>query len=93
MTKFSEKLHHILGEVAYPCPAFCGFGEFVSYVVGLIYSLARTERAFNLIPLSHGLGHHGLPLRAGRLLGWSSKCLREVSISMSFSTALFALFI
>jgi len=59
MTKLPEELHHILGEVAHPSPAFCGFGELGSYVVGLIYSLACTERAFDLISLSHGLGHQG----------------------------------
>ena len=59
MTKLPEELHHILGEVAHPSPAFCGFGELGSYVVSLIYSLACTERAFDLIPLSHGLGHQG----------------------------------
>ena len=78
MTKLPEELHHILGEVAHPCPAFCGFGELGSYVVGLIYSLACTERAFDLIPLSHGLGHQGLPLRTGRFLGRSSKWFRVV---------------
>ena len=78
MTKLPEELHHILGEVAHPSPAFCGFGELGSYVVGLIYSLACTERAFDLIPLSHGLGHQGLPLRTGRFLGRSPKWLRVV---------------
>jgi len=73
MTKLPEELHHILGEVAHPSPAFCGFGELGSYVVGLIYSLACTERAFDLIPLSHGLGRQGLPLRTGRFLGRSSE--------------------
>ena len=73
MTKLPEELHHILGEVAHPCPAFCGIGELGSYVVGLIYSLTCTERAFDLIPLSHGLGHQGLPLRTGRFLGRPSK--------------------
>ena len=78
MTKLPEELHHILGEVAHPSPAFCGFGELGSYVVGLIYSLACTERAFDLIPLSHGLGHQGLPLRTGRFLGRPSKWFRVV---------------
>ena len=27
MTKLPEELHHILGEVAHPSPAFCGFGR------------------------------------------------------------------
>ena len=53
MTKLPEELHHILGEV----------------VVGLIYSLACTERAFDLIPLSHGLVHLGLTLGTWRFLG------------------------
>ncbi len=78
MTKLPEELHHILGEVAHPSPAFCGFGDLGSYVVGLVYSLACTERAFDLIPLSHGLGHQGQPLRTGRLLGRSSKWFRVV---------------
>ena len=78
MTKLSEELHHILGEVAHPSPAFCGIGEFGSYVVGLIYSLACTERAFDLIPLSHGLGHQGLPLGTGRFQGRPSKWLAVV---------------
>ena len=73
MTKLPEELHHILGEVAHPSPAFCGFGELGSYVVGLIYSLASTERAFDLIPLSHGLGHQGLPLGTWRFLGRPSE--------------------
>ena len=78
MTKLPEELHHILGEVAHPCPAFCGFGKLGSYVVGLIYSLASTERAFDFIPLSYGLGHQGLPLRAGWFLLWSSEWLAVV---------------
>ena len=78
MTKLPEELHHILGEVAHPSPAFCGFGELGSYVVGLIYSLACTERAFDLIPLSHGLGHQGLPLRTGRFLRRPPKWLAVV---------------
>ena len=79
MTKLPEELHHILGEVAHPCPAFCGFGELGSYVVGLIYSLACTERAFDLIPLSHGLGHQGLPLWTWRFLGRPSERFAVVS--------------
>src|SRR5574344_2609483 len=79
MTKPPEELHHILGEVAHPSPAFCGFGELGSNVVGLIYSLACTERAFDLIPLSHGLGHQGLPLRIGRFFGRPSKWFAVVS--------------
>ncbi len=43
MTKLPEELRHILGEVAYPCPVFCGIGELGFYVVGLIYPLACTE--------------------------------------------------
>ncbi len=73
MTKFPEELHHILGEVAHPCPALCGFGELGSYVIGLVYPLACTERAFDLISLSHGPGHRGLPLRAWRVLGGPSE--------------------
>ena len=73
MTKLPEELHHILGEVAHPCPAFCGFGELGSYVIGLIHSLACAERAFDFIPLSHGPGHRGLPLWAWRILGRSSE--------------------
>ena len=73
MTKFPEELHHILGEVAHPSPAFCGFGEFGSYVIGLIYSLACAERAFDFIPFSHGPVHRSLPLRAWRVLGRSSE--------------------
>lgn len=73
MTKLPKELHHILGEVAHPSPAFCGFRELGSYVVGLIYSLACTERAFDLIPLSHGLGHQGLPLGTWRFLGRPSE--------------------
>ena len=74
MTKLPEELHHILGEVAHPCPAFCSFGELGSYVVGLIYSLACTERAFDLIPLSYGLGH----LWAWRFLGGPSERLAGI---------------
>lgn len=73
MTKLPEELHHILGEVAHPCPAFCGFGELGSYVIGLIHSLACAERAFDFIPLFHGPGHRGLPLWAWRILGRSSE--------------------
>ena len=79
MTKLPEELHHILGEVAHPSPAFCGFGELGSYVVGLIYSLACTGRAFDLIPLSHGLGHQGLTLGTWRFLGRPSEWFRVVS--------------
>ena len=43
MTKLPEELHHILGEVAHPSPAFCGFGELGSYVVGLIDNHAKTD--------------------------------------------------
>ena len=68
MTKLPEELHHILGELAHPSPAFCGFGELGSYVIGLIYSLACTERAFDLISLSNSPGHYSLPFRAGRFL-------------------------
>ena len=68
MTKFPEELHHILGEVAHPCPAFCGVRELGSYVIGLVYPLACTERAFDLISLSRGPGHLGLPLMAWRVL-------------------------
>ena len=78
MTKLPEELHHILGEVAHTCPAFCGFGEFDSYVIGLIDSLANTERAFDFISLSHGLGHQCLPLGTWRLLRWSSERLAVV---------------
>ena len=79
MTKLPEELHHILGEVAHPSPAFCGFGELGSYVVGLIYSLACTERAFDLIPLAHGLGHQGLTLGTWRFLGRPSEWFAVVS--------------
>ena len=79
MTKLPEELHHILGEVAHPSPAFCGFGELGSYVVGLIYSLACTERAFDLIPLSHGLGHQVLTLGTWRFLGRPSERFAVVS--------------
>ena len=76
MTKLPEELHHILGEVAHPCSAFCGIGELGSYVVGLINSLACTERAFDLISLPHGPVHRGLPFRAWRFLGRPAKRLR-----------------
>ncbi len=71
MTKLPEKPHHILGEVAYPCPAFCGFGELGSYVVGMTHSLAFTERAFNLIPMSHGLSH-SQPASQGWAVPWET---------------------
>ena len=78
MTKLPEELHHILGEVAHPSPAFCGFGELGSYVIGLIDSLASTERAFDFISLSHGLGHQCLPLGTWRLLWRSPEWLAVV---------------
>ena len=74
-TKSPKELHHVFDKVTHPCPAFAGVRELGSYVVGPIYPLACTERAFDFISFWDSLGHLCNELRCLRLFRWSSERL------------------